>query len=314
MGIKESLELLRQWRPDFASPGRPPLEPYYGFFVAALIGWAAADLTLMAYRPSMLPSEAPPVRQQRPRPMNVTQLTDYNVISSRNIFNEDGKIAPALSAGPAEDSSDSQTPVLSQLPLGLAGTIVHFNPKLSIATIEVRNRNETLSFRPDEEIEGVARIVRVERKRVIFTNLSNRRLEYIEIPEDVAFNFDIKAPTGDATNELVEKKGEFEFAVKRTDLDGLTSNLSSLLQQARMEPRIGADGQIDGFCFVSIQPNTPYEKLGFRMGDCIKSVNGETINSPGKAMETYQLLKQSSFIQLGVERGGRDEKFNYSIQ
>lgn len=262
----------------------------------------------------MIPSEAPPVRFSRPRSTHITQLNEYNSIQNRNIFNEDGKIAQALSSSASEDSQDEQTPVASQLPLNLTGTIVHFNPKLSIATIEIRNRNETLSFRPDEEIEGTARIVRVERKRVVFLNLMNRRLEYIEIPEDMAFNFDIKAPTGQASNDIIQKTGEFDFSIKRTDLENLTSNLSSILQQARMEPRSGPDGQVDGFCFVSIQPNTIYEKLGFRNGDCIKSVNGEMVNSPGKAMELYQLLKQASFVQLGVERGGRDEKFNYSIQ
>jgi general secretion pathway protein C len=313
MGTFDSLSSVKRWLPDFSS-ARPPLEKYYGFIVAAVIGWAAADLTLLAYRPDMLPSEAPPIRQVRPRQPNIPLLSEYNIISERNLFNEDGKIPPALSAGPDEGSGNEQTPVLSQLPLGLAGTIVHFNPKLSIATIEVRNRNVTLSYRPDEEIDGVARIVRVERKKVIFTNLNNRRLEYIEIPEDVAFNFDIKAPRPQEGGDVVQKNGEFEFSIKRTDLDGLTSNLSSLLQQARMEPRIGADGQVDGFCFVSIQPATIYEKLGFRMGDCIKAVNGEAVNSPGKAMELYQMMKNSNFVQLGVERGGRDEKFNYSIQ
>lgn len=313
MGITDSLQSLRQWRPDFSS-ARPPLEPYYGYIVAAIIAWAAADLVLLAYRPAMLPSEAPPIRQSRFRQMQLSQVSDYNAISDRNIFNEDGKIPPALSSGSDDNNSMDQAPVLSQLPLDLTGTIVHFNPKLSIATINVRNRNETLSFRPEEEIDGIARIVRVERKRVVFTNLNNRRLEYIEIPEETAINFDIEAPSGPQTNDIIQKRGEFEFAIKRTDLDGLTSNLSALLQQARMEPRIGPDGQVDGFCFVSIQPNTVYEKLGFRMGDCIKSVNGEMINSPGKAMELYQVLKGSNFVQLGVERGGRDEKFNYSIQ
>jgi general secretion pathway protein C len=313
MGISDRLQTLRQWRPDFSS-ARPPLEKYYGYFLAALVGWALADLTLMWYRPMMLPSQRPPTGQARPHLTKTTQVGDYNVIADRDLFNEDGKIPPALAAGPSEDSNE-QNPVLSQLPLGLTGTIVHFNPKLSIATIEVRNKNVTLSYRPDEEIEGMARVVRVERKRVVFMNLNNRRLEYIEIPDDVAFNFDVKAPKAEeATNDIIQKKGEFDFSIKRTDLEGLTSNLSSLLQQARMEPRIGADGQVDGFCFVNIQPASIYEKLGMKTGDCIKSVNGEAVNSPGKAMELYQLLKQASFVQLGMERGGRDEKFNYSIQ
>jgi general secretion pathway protein C len=82
-----------------------------------------------------------------------------------------------------------------------------------------------------------------------------------------------------------------------------------------MVPNIvpGSGGRVDGFRFVAIQPNSIYEKLGFKPMDVIKRVNGQEVNSPTKAMELYNALKTESRLQLTVERNGREELFKYDI-
>jgi general secretion pathway protein C len=70
---------------------------------------------------------------------------------------------------------------------------------------------------------------------------------------------------------------------------------------------------VDGFRFVAIQPNSIYEKLGFKPMDVIKGVNGQPVNSPTQAMELYNALKSESRIELKVERNGRDETFKYDV-
>lgn len=287
------------------------LAKFAPFVVATFVGYASADLLLLSYRPAMLPNEAPPVRPARPNLSQFTPLSEYAVVWDRNLLNEDGAMPPALSSG-EEGPSIEQEAVLSQLPLTLLGTIVHFNPDRSIATIQ-KSGDVTLSYIPGEEIQGMARVTRVERKRVIFQNLNNRRLEYIEIPEDVAFNFDVQKKA-QKTSGPIQKTGQNDFVVQKSEVERLTSNLSEVLQQARMEPRFGPDGNVSGFCFVSIQPSTIYETLGFRVGDCIENVNGAPINTPQQAMGLYQELREARSIQLGIERDGRSESFNYTIQ
>jgi general secretion pathway protein C len=70
---------------------------------------------------------------------------------------------------------------------------------------------------------------------------------------------------------------------------------------------------VAGFRFVSIQPGSIYEKLGFKPDDVIKAVNGEPVNSPTKAMELYQTLKTENKIEMTVERNGRDETMTYTV-
>jgi len=157
-------------------------------------------------------------------------------------------------------------------------------------------------------------VTKVERRRVTFQNLNNRRLEYIEIPESAAFSFDMKNGGTASTGGPIEEKGRNQFSVKRTEVDRLTANMSQVLQQARMEPRFGPNNQVEAFCFVSIQSDTVYEKLGLRVGDCITSVMGKAVTSPQEAMNLYNSLRTSNNIQLGVERDGRNENFNYDIE
>ena len=63
-----------------------------------------------------------------------------------------------------------------------------------------------------------------------------------------------------------------------------------------------------------MQKGSIFEKLGLKRLDIIKEVNGEPIDSPAKAMELYNALKNTTRIDLGIERNGRLENFNYQIE
>lgn len=294
-----------------ASP-RPPLEKYYIFLIVGLIGYMMADLGVLYVRPMMLPTEAPPVKPQRPVRQKIHSLAEYNVIAERDIFNEDGIIPPPLANSENDKNLADRPAVPSQLPITLLGTIVHINPKMSIATVSLTSKSMSSSYKVDEEIEGMAKVTKIERKKLTFMNLNNRRMEYIDIPEDQAFNFDLQTKP---STDIVQSKDKFNYAMKRSDFDGMTQNLGQLLQQARMEPVFSPDGiGVEGFRFANIQPGSIYEKLGFKVGDMIKSVNGEPVNSPTKAMEMYNLLKTSNNVQLGIDRDGQDQTINYTIQ
>jgi general secretion pathway protein C len=298
---------------------RPPFEGIYAYLLAALIGYGVADYAVLSVRPKMLPKSGGGAAPT-PRPPSYFNppMKDYAGVFQRNIFNSLGTDPEKLSSGDGEQDSDSiedQIAIQSQLPLTLEGTIVHANPKKSVATIVVKSNNESKSVGIDDEIENmVERITKIERRKVTFINKNSRRLEFIEIPVDAKLNLNFKGPTTSGSEE-VAKRGEFDFAIKRGDVTKYLSDLSSVLGQARMQPNItpGSGGVVDGYRFTGIQPGSIYEKLGFKVQDVIKSVNGEPVNSPTKAMELYNSFKGQNNLELEVERNGRNEKFSYSI-
>ena len=307
--INRSANLLSGW--SKGARNRPPLEGTYLYALALFAGFLLADLGVLYVRPSMLPTEPPPARPAKPLRFKFTDVSKYAKIEQRNVFNQDGKIPAAITAGETGGGVDN-VPVPTQLPLKLQGTLVHSNPNRSVATIASKGKSDARSYLVNGDIEGMARVQAVERRKVIIRNLNNGRLEYIEIPKDATVTFASKGPQ--VLGE-VQKSGEFDFTMKRDDINKYTSNLGDVLQQARMVPNIvpGSGGRVDGFRFVAIQPGSIFEKLGFKPMDVIKKVNNEAVNSPTKAMELYNGLKTESRLSLTVERNGHDETFKYDM-
>lgn len=298
-----------------AGQSRPPFESFYIYALLALIAYFAADLTVIYLRPQMLPTKPPPQRPSTESRLASKDLSQYSSITRKNIFNADGKIPPPITGeGPGGEGDMDGDPVLTQLPIKLEGTLVHANPRKSIATIVIQSKNSSKSYMVDDDMEGMGRIVRVERRKVIFRNSSNQRLEYVEIPKETAVAFGARNPAPQSAGPI-KQSGEFNFTVSRQEVEKHLSNLGAVLNQARMVPNIvpGTGGRVQGFRFVSIQPDSIFSKLGFKPMDVITSVQGEPVNSPTKAMELYNALRTEDNIKITINRNGRDETIEYNV-
>jgi len=290
-------------------------EKYLPHLLFVFVGYCAADLGILAYRDLMLPNQPPPAHPVRSDMDSSTARGSYNTVISRNIFSSDGIIPEQLMAAQDKNRSESEAPVQSSLPLTLKGTIVHSNPQKSIANIEVKSKNQVLAYHVGNDIENLATLSAVERGKVIFRNLNNNRLEFIELKTDGAkISFGAAKPLERPSKSDVAQVAPNKFEIKRSDVLKYTSDMAAVLQQAAMAPRRNSSGEIECFKFLSIQPGSIYTQLGFQNGDCIKAVNGEKIDSPAKAMELYNALKNSSSIKMQVERDGRDQESEYNIR
>lgn len=295
---------------------RPPFEKWYSYILFAFVGYCIADLAILAYRDRMLPQSAPPSHPKTSYFDSSVSRGAYNTITSRNIFAASGIIPDALvdkSKG-TPGTQREEDAVQSELPLNLIGTLVHSNPNKSIAAIEVRGKNQVISYSPGKEIQGMASILRVERQKVIFRNLNSNRLEYIEMKKEGSrVSFGSGAPS--AGGKEVQKVGDNNFVIKRADLLKYTNDLSSILMQARAVPnREPGTGNINGFRLLDMQPGSIYEQLGLQRMDVIKAVDGTPVDSPAKAMELYNTLKSSPRVTLQIERNGKNETMSYNIQ
>jgi general secretion pathway protein C len=288
-----------------------------------VLALTVADLLVLYIRPYLLVSPVKLAQSNQSRRFVPPQLNHYQIIISKNIFAPDNVVPETLATLKAKQSNKSQEeqqikedmPVPSTLPLGLVGTIVHSNPEKSIANFEIKSKNTTIAVRVGNTIEKMAKLESVERGRVIIRNLNNNRLEFLELKDLNKLSFNAaKKVTEEVTKEEIREIAPNRFEVRREDVVKYTSDLSNVLQQAAMIPVRGPGGEIQGFRFVNIQPDSIYTKLGFQVGDVIKSVNGEPIDSPAKALELYNALKGSHDIKLNVERNGREQEMQYLIK
>ncbi len=278
-----------------------------------LIALFSADLTILFMRDSLLPTSAPPIFPQRGSfGPHMKSRTEYGPITDRNIFNSDGIIPNPLSTNEGEKFADDGPAVKSTLPLNLIGTIVHVNPAKSVATIQLRTTNEVIPYLPNDQIENIATLVKVQRRKAIIRNTQSSRLEYIEIPEDAKVSFAKTAPA--ASTAVFSQQGD-TISIKRSDLNNYLKNLPDLLQQATAVPNIvpGSGGEVDGFKMLGIEANSVFSQIGLKVGDVLKGVNGEKVNSPAKAMELYNNLRNEGRIELEIERDGRPASLNFNI-
>ncbi len=311
---KSLSESIRETGAEFLSGTRirrnsykkPPFEKLYIYAFLALLAFSLSDISTLILRSKMIPEQgtSKPIKRSR-LAGNVVSL--HNTLD-RNIFDSTGVIPPPLTQKD-DPTNMGLDPVPSSLPLQLIGTIVHANPKKSIATIQVQN-NQIIPFSTDDKIAELATLLKVDRRRAIFKNHNNNQVEFIQIDtQSLALIPAIKkVPTASAQ----PVQDQYNMNIDRTDLNRYMDDLPNLLMQARAVPNV-VDGRVSGFKIVDIQEGSVWEKLGIKRDDVIKGVNGEAVNSPARAMELYDALKNDNKVGIDIERNGKSETLNFSI-
>jgi hypothetical protein len=142
--------------------------------------------------------------------------------------------------------------------------------------------------------------------------------EYIEMKPfgNTKVAFGTSAPAAPTTGGGdVKAIGTNHFVIKRADLQKHLNDLSSILMQARaVQARDKVTGEIIGYRIVDFQPNSIFSQLGIQRMDLIKTVNGEPVDTPQKAMELFNMFKSAPNIKMTVDRGGSTETLDYDIK
>lgn len=289
-----------------------PIERGALIALVLLLAYFTADLTILSLRHLMLPSQAPPVSPFREEVYRSQARGEFESIVSRNPFSADGVIPNPVGSTPGGSVND--VPVATSLPIQLVGTLVHSDPKRSVATIALSSGSKIIPYRVGENMDGVGKVEKIERRKVFFRNRNAYdRLEFVEIKAEgpSLFGLSRSSPT---SSEPLEVAGN-SVKVKKTFVLEQMNNLPELLNQAATVPNFvpGSGGKINGFRIVNMQPGSLFEKVGLRKFDVIKGVNGETVDSAAKAMELYNQLKTSNQISFIIERDGVDQTFNLNI-
>ena len=288
------------------------VKKHWKFIIALFAAFLISDLLLIKSYNLLLPDkELPPLGLLYRDSYENLSPDRYKSVWENNIFHT-GPIPLQLK----EQLSVGLEPVLSSLPFKLKGTIIHANPRRSVATIAGPDR-KTLSYQQGDVIAKQAEVKEIQRAKVIFFNQNNNRLEYIVIPEEVEklqISYTDKPRPKVAKNSLVKRSGSNKFQVKRSDINEHLLNLPEILNQARVMPyRSEEDGEIE-FRFDSIDKGSIFEDLGFKEGDVIKEVDGEAVRTPEKALELFDRLKKESGVKVLVQRNGKNIYYEYTVR
>jgi general secretion pathway protein C len=247
---------------------------------------------------------------------------------------EDDTPAPAAPAAPQNCHDRSSAPVRSQLRAALVAGVVADNPRSSMASITDLNTRETRVYGVGDSILG-ASLISVEKLRdprdatgagftVAAIVCNNGQKEYIDfdesggaggpspMPPPAYVPPPSSGPQQASAVDGVRKVNDNRYEVKKKYIDDTLANLNAVATQARIVPSF-KNGVANGFKLFSIQPNSLYSAIGVENGDVIQRINGYEINSPDKALEVYQKLRESSHITIDIERNGQIVRKEYNV-
>ena len=243
--------------------------------------------------------------------------------------------AAARPQTPQNCADRSAPPVKSGLRAQLVAGVVSDHPSSSIASILDLGSRETRVYGVGDQFLG-ATLLSVERLRderdglgtgfkVAAIVCNNGQKEYVDfeagdgsaapaaapfVPRPVAGGDE--APAGTPAADGVKKLADNKYDVKKKFIDDTLSNLNNIATQARIVPSF-KNGVANGFKLFSIQPGSLYSAIGVENGDVIQRINGYEMNSPDKALEVYQKLRESPHITIEIERNGQVVRKEYNV-
>ncbi len=224
-------------------------------------------------------------------------------------------------------------PVKTSLRAQLVAGVVAERPQWSIASIADLTTREVRIYGVGDRFQG-ATLLAVQKMRdpndgtgagfrVVAVVCNAGQKEYIDFEQSEAAPAlagvaprlgigDGDAPTADPAAAGVRKLADNQYEVQKKVIDQSLSNLNAIATQARIVPSF-KNGVANGFKVFSIQPGSLYASIGIENGDVIQRINGYEINSPDKALEIYQKLREAAHVTIDLERNGHTIRKDYNI-
>lgn len=204
----------------------------------------------------------------------------------------------------------------------LLGTVVAGDFSLAV----IKSGSEVEVYGIDAEVEPGVRISQIERKLVVLlADGRSYELRLEELLQDAQQGGNRKAAAprpaprspasgGSAVNfdGGVEEVGEGRYRVDRGMVEQARANMGALLQSARMIPHL-ENGQTTGFRLVGMQRGSLLEQLGLKLGDVVMEINRIRLDSPEKALQIFQQVREANNISIGLVRDGQPQTFEYSL-
>jgi len=249
----------------------------------------------------------PPVAQQLVVPR--LQEDDFQIILQRNLFN-------SAATGSAAEPVDLSSPAVAVKggangnPLNrlvLVGTVVAGDSSFAL----IKSGAKVAIFKLGAELAPGVVVNEIGRKRVGIKDHGVSR--ELLLPQQGRDSRRIGMQSSPSSTGGIVAVAPDRWRISKTVADHARANLSSLLQTARMVPQV-ENGKTVGFKLVELKNGSLLEKVGLRVGDLLVEINQLKLNSPGKALQIFQQLREAENITLGLLRNGKPKTFEYSFE
>jgi general secretion pathway protein C len=260
------------------------------FVIGCLLAADTADEVIAAMLLPTAPAAVAPTERPAPPPPRARTWAEREVILTRNLFHS-SLDAPPLSPDQLQEELEK-----SRLPVTLLGTFASSDPNLSRATLQDKEKNETLVVGLGDKIRDVATVQRIERRRVVL--MENGAPRELTIGEDEGPGQPSIQRATPRRVAAARRSGE-PVPVSRDEIQKSVRDPATLLTQARVVPKF-EQGQMVGLQVNGIKPGSLFQEIGLQEGDVITYFNGIAIDSPDQSAKIFQELANASEFNVIV--------------
>lgn len=264
------------------------------------------------------PSQGPTqVRSTPSRPAPMAAV-DYQVITTRNIFNANpqSEPPPPEPVKPPPVTPDIQA---TQLQLKLVGTAAGIHGRYYAIIEDLGKRGVQAVYQIGDAIQQ-ALIAEIRPMCVLLDR--GGQYESLCFQQD---NMETKAtlrappvapPQPAPSRNVNEGVLQVDAATWRLNRDMVLEqlgNFANLAAQAQFMPHMVQD-QPQGARITRLTPGSMLQKIGLQTGDVLQKVNGLNINSPEEALRAFQQLQNEATVRLDILRQNRSTTFTYELR
>ena len=201
----------------------------------------------------------------------------------------------------------------TKLKLKLWGTVTGDKEK-SYAVIENTQSREQNLYRVGDSIQNATLKLILRSKVVLSVNGNDEVLAMEEIKQSgsprrvVAGGSRVPRQTG--ASGIRRQR----VSLRRNMITEAIEDVSKLMTQVKITPKMGEDGQQEGLSMSNIKPNSIFRRMGLRNGDVLKSVDGQEIQSVDDALKLYDSLKSANKVAVQIQRRGTERTIEYNIR
>lgn len=273
-------------------------------------GHLADTVLQMKLRPAV--TAATGADPARVNPSAKTATADLNLILQNNIFDADNRSSAATMTRLPASAGGADAASAARADLKLFGTVVA--GERSQALIEANK--ELKLYHLGDKVPGDGTIEEIQRNQVTIKN-RDQSLTTLTLHEKGPLSNGRDSATGAAGSRVeegdVRSVGENRWMISRSAIEAVRENFSDQLRLVQMQPRT-VDGKTNGFLVQRINPRSLLAKLGLQRGDVVIDVNNIRLDTPEKALQIFQQLREARQISVALERNGQPMSFAYEIE
>lgn len=239
-----------------------------------------------------------------------TAADDLNLILQNNLFDSNNRSATVTMTFGPNIASRGESTTATRVDLRLFGTVVAAGRSQAL----LESNKELKLYHLGDEVPGDGTLDEVQRNQVKIRN-RDQSLTTLSLHEKEPLSARVTssgAETSPGTGGDIRAVGENRWLISSSMVESVRNNFADQLRLAQMEPRVVA-GKTDGFLVKRINPRSVLTKMGLKRGDIVKEVNNIKLDSPEKALQIFQQLREARQIAVAIGRNGQQMNFAYEI-